>query len=469
MEFLTNLLGMIGESGTYVLAFLFVLTVVVFFHELGHFLVARWCGVTVCSFSIGFGPEIFGFYDKKGTRWRFAWIPLGGYVKFLDDNNAASVPDRDALAQMSEEESAGAFQTKPLYQRTAVVAAGPIANFVLAIVIYTLLFTFIGQRVLEPRVDKVLAGSPAAAAGFRAGDVVVEIDGEKIESLGELQRIEAMSAGRTLSVVVERGGTRIELLATPERKIKNDLFGNPTPLGELGIEQFHKPLVDKVTANGAAERAGFQPGDLVVQIDNEPIESFLQMQRIVSKSAKKELKIVVLRNGAEMTLRAAPDEREVKDGSGKMVKQGLLGLQREDESVLERYDPITALWLGTKETYTITAHTLTYLVRIVRGQESADQLGGPARIAQISGQVAQLGFPALIGLTALLSISIGLINLFPIPILDGGHLLYYAIEAVRGRPLSPRIQEIGFRIGLVLIIMLMIFVTRNDLIHFRFL
>jgi len=368
-------------TGETILAFLFVLTVVVFFHELGHFLVARWCGVKVRTFSIGFGPEIFGFYDKKGTRWRFAWIPLGGYVKFLDDENAASAPDHDAIAAMTEEERAGSFHYKPLYQRAAIVAAGPIANFILAIVIYAVLFTAVGQTIISPRVDQVVEGSAAESAGFKNGDLVVEIDGEPIESFGEMQRIVGLSADEQLTVVVMRDEARVELTPTPERKEKQDFFGNTVRMGVLGISR----------SNAAEDRT------------------------------------------------------------------------------FERHDPFTALWLGTKETYTIASHTLVYIGRVFSGRESADQLGGPLRIAQVSGQVASLGFVALIGLTAVLSVSIGLLNLFPIPILDGGHLLFYAIEAVRGRPLSQKTQEIGFRIGLALVLMLMIFVTWNDLIQFKLL
>jgi regulator of sigma E protease len=369
------------STGQTILAFLFVLTVVVFFHELGHFLVARWCGVKVRTFSIGFGPEIFGFNDKKGTRWRFAWIPLGGYVKFLDDENVASAPDHGAIAAMTEEERAGSFHYKPLYQRAAIVAAGPIANFILAILIYAVLFTAVGQTTISPRVDQVVEGSAAESAGFKNGDLVVEIDGEAIESFGEMQRIVGLSAGEQLTVVVMRDGARVELTPTPERKEKQDFFGNTVRMGVLGISRSN-----------------------------------------------------------------APEDR-----------------------TFERHDPFTALWLGTKETYTIARHTLVYIGRVFSGRESADQLGGPLRIAQVSGQVASLGFVALIGLTAVLSVSIGLLNLFPIPILDGGHLLFYAIEAVRGRPLSPRSQEIGLRIGLALILMLMIFVTWNDLIQFELL
>jgi regulator of sigma E protease len=377
MELLTKLAGYGDSVLSYILPFLFVLTLVVFFHELGHFIVARWCKVDVKVFSIGFGREIFGFDDKKGTRWRLSWIPLGGYVKFAGDENAASAPDADAIKNMSEEERAGNFHAKTLAQRAAVVVAGPVANFLLAIAIFAFIFTFIGQR-------------------------------------------------HTL------------------------------------------PFVDAVTENSAASDAGFKEGDLVLSIDGEPIESFSEMQRIVSISADQELTIFVKRKGTEIALKATPRKQETTDVFGNSIRRGLLGIRRSaspEDWVLKKYDPLTSVWMGTKETYFVITRTLSYLYDVITGREKANQLGGPIRIAQISGQVATAGFFALLNLGAILSVSIGLINLFPIPMLDGGHLLFYGIEAIRGRPLSEKSQEIGFRIGLALVLMLMIFATWNDLIH----
>jgi len=377
MEILTKLAGFGDSVLSYILPFLFVLTLVVFFHELGHFIVARWCKVDVKVFSIGFGREIFGFDDKKGTRWRLSWIPLGGYVKFAGDENAASAPDAEAIKNMSEEERAGNFHAKTLAQRAAVVVAGPVANFLLAIAIFAFIFTFIGQR-------------------------------------------------HTL------------------------------------------PFVDAVTENSAASDAGFKEGDLVLSIDGEPIESFSEMQRIVSISADQELTIFVKRKGAEIALKATPRKQETTDVFGNTMRRGLLGIRRSaspEDWVLKKYDPLTSVWMGTKETYFVITRTLSYLYDVITGREKADQLGGPIRIAQISGQVATAGFFALLNLGAILSVSIGLINLFPVPMLDGGHLLFYGIEAIRGRPLSEKSQEIGFRIGLALVLMLMIFATWNDLIH----
>jgi len=356
------------------LAFLFVLTVVIFVHELGHFLVARWCGVRVKTFSIGFGREIFGFNDRYNTRWRLAWIPLGGYVKFLDDENSASVPSRDALQHMSAADREGAFQTKPLTSRAAIVAAGPIANFLLAILVFALTFTFVGVNVTAPRVDELVSDGAAARAGFKTGDVIVGIDGQKIEAFADMQRIVSASADRELNFEVERGGVLLNLKAVPERREISDRFGNKLKVGVIGIK----------------------------------------------------------RNATQQ------------------------------EWQFKQYGPVEALGLAVKESYYIVSRTLGYLYDVATRRESGDQLGGPLRIADISGQVASLGFLALINLTAVLSVSIGLINLFPIPLLDGGHLMFYAVEAVRGRPLSERAQEVGFRIGLAFVLLLLVYTTYQD-------
>jgi regulator of sigma E protease len=362
----------------YLVPFLFVLTIVVFFHELGHFLVARWAGVKVLTFSLGFGPELVGFDDRHGTRWKISAIPLGGYVKFFGDDSEASTPSSDALAGMSEEERQNSFHHKKVGPRAAIVAAGPIANFLLAIAIFTCLFTFIGKPSTTARVDQVEPGSAAAAAGFQSGDVVTAIEGSKIGSFSDMQRIVGIRAGEQLTFTVKRGDSNLQLRGTPQLREVKDPFGNVHRVGVLGI-----------TRNTAA-------GDVTT----------------------------------------------------------------------ERVDPATAAWLGVKETWFVIERTLSYIGGVFTGREAADQVGGPLRIAQISGQVATVGgLAALVQLAAVLSISIGLLNLFPVPLLDGGHLLFYAVEAVRGRPLSDRAQEMGFRIGLGLVLMLMVFATYNDILH----
>lgn len=365
--------GLIG----YIIPFLFVLTIVVFFHELGHFLVARWAGVKVLTFSLGFGPELFGFNDRHGTRWKVSAIPLGGYVKFFGDDSEASTPSADALQTMTADERKVSFHHKKVGPRAAIVAAGPIANFLLAIVIFAALFTFFGKPSQTARVDSIQENSAAATAGFKAGDVVTAINGDAIESFTDMQRIVSTKAGVPLVFTIKRGDEVVKLNGTPQLREIKDTFGNVHRVGILGITR----------ATG--------PGDTITKPVN----------------------------------------------------------------------PATAVWLGVKETWFVVDRTFSYIGGIFTGRENADQVGGPIRIAQISGQVATIGLSALIHLAAVLSVSIGLLNLFPVPLLDGGHLLFYAIEAVRGKPLSERSQELGFRVGLALVLMLMLFATYNDILH----
>ena len=366
----TSLAALVGNYTGWIVPFLFTLTVIVFFHELGHFLVARWCGIRVLVFSLGFGPEIAGFTDRLGTRWKLSAIPLGGYVKFFGDENEASVPDPATLAAMSEEERKQSFFGQSVGRRAAVVVAGPLTNFILAIVLFAAVFMVVGKQIAVPRVSAVEAGSPAATAGFQPGDLVTAIDGRKIDNFVDMQRIVGFAGGHPLTIVVDRGGVPITLTATPE------LRGGR---GILGVTRSN------------------QPGDVRV------------------------------------------------------------------ESVA----PLDAVKLGVDKTWFIVDTTLSYIRDVFVGRQSADQIGGPIGIARISGQVAELGWGALIDFIGVISVSIGLLNLFPVPLLDGGHLLFYLIEAVRGRPLSERAQEVGFRIGLAIVVMLMIFATVNDILHLR--
>lgn len=381
MEFVTGFGAWGGSMLSYIIPFLFVLTIVVFFHELGHFWVARRCGVKIEAFSVGFGPEIIGFNDKHGTRWKLSAIPLGGYVRFFGDDSVASTPDSKTIEAMNAKEKKVSFFHQTVGKRAAVVAAGPIANFILAVLIFSAVYFVYGRQVTSPRVDTIQAGSAAEIAGFQPGDLVLSIDGKVIENFGDMQRIVGASPNQPLKVVVDRKGTEVRLTATPLLREITDNFGNKHRMGMLGIS---------------------------------------------------------------------------RSTSGSDV-------------VTENIGPVKALQLGVSETWFVIERTLSYIGGMISGRESTDQLGGPIRIAQVSGQVATVGFSALLHLTAVLSVSIGLLNLFPVPLLDGGHLMFYAIEAIRGRPLSERAQEVGFRIGLALVLMLMIFATWNDILHLKML
>ena len=358
------------------LPFFFVLMVVVFVHELGHYLVGRWCGIHAVAFAVGFGPEIVGFTDRRGTRWKLCAIPLGGYVRYLGDLNVASQPaGREALARMTPEQRNRSFPAASLWKRVLAVAAGPGFNFLFSILIFSIVFMAYGRERVEPVITEVSAGSAADAAGFAVGDRLVSADDTPIDSFSDLQRYVQPRSDREIRFVVERDGTETSLLAVPRRTEREDRFGNTIALGVLGVR---------------ADRS-------------------------------------------------------------------------EDSVVTERFGPIAAVGLAVRETGFVIARTGSYLKDEVIGRGETDQIGGPIRIAQVSGQVATLGFMALVNLAALLSISIGLINLLPVPVLDGGHLMFYAFEALLGRPLSPATQEVGFKIGLFLILSLMVFATWNDI------
>ncbi len=372
MDAIANLLNWIPLG---LPAFAFVITLVVFFHELGHFMVARACGVGVETFSIGFGPAIVSWKDRRGTQWKISWIPLGGYVKFLGDADAVSRPDEERVRALPAEDQGHAFLNKPLWQRASVVVAGPAANFVLAILIFAATFVTVGREVVIPRVDAVQPGSAAAAAGIEPGDIIKRADGSAITEFSDLQSIVTMSAGRELPIVVER-------------------------------------------------------------------------------------------HGKLLTLHATPKLLEVKTGFGDVQRVGVLGVVNNlsaGEVQLVRYSVPGAVGEAAARTWDIVDSTMTYLWRMVVGQQDASQLSGPLGIAKVSRQVASIGIIELINLAALISVSIGLVNLFPVPILDGGHLLYYAFEAVRGRPLGARAQDVGFRLGLAVMLGLMVLATWNDL------
>lgn len=360
--------------GLYIIPFLVILTVIVFVHEMGHYLVARWNGIAVDAFSIGFGPELIGRTDKRGTRWRLSAIPLGGYVRFTGDLNAASVPDPEAIARYDGEEAKTLYVNKNVWRRIAVVVAGPAANILFTfLVLYALLLGY-GRMTLDPLIDQVLPGSVAETAGLMSGDRIVEVDGFTVRGFEDFQRLVATAPMRPVDVTVERNGEEMAFVVVPEAVETTDRFGNAHTIGRVGVS------------------------------------------------------------------------RDVNEG----------------EVVLYRPDALEAVTMTFEEISFIIDRTVAFLGDFFVGRGDLDQLGGPVRVAQVSGEVATLGLLALVNLTALLSLNIGLVNLLPIPMLDGGHLVYYLYEAVRGKPLSQRIQEIGFRIGFAIVCTLMVFTLAND-------
>ncbi len=370
-------MGFLTGGITYVVPFLVVLTVLVFVHELGHYLVARWNKVRIETFSIGFGPELFGWTDRVGTRWKVSAVPLGGYVKMFGDADPASMGASEQIERMSDEEKEVSFHHKRLMQRVAVVVAGPAANFVFTVVALAVLFATIGQPFTPPQVGKVEAGSAAAAGGLKPGDTIVRIDGGAVHRFEDIQQAVRLDDGRPLAITVQRDSKELTLSITPRVTTVTDRFGY----------QHRFPL---------------------------------------------------------------------------------LGIERQGVNYVRR-NPVDAVWRAGQETGNLVSGTLTAVWQMIIGARPADEIGGPLRIAQMSGEVAQGGVVALIWFMAVLSVNLGLINLFPIPVLDGGHLLFYFAEAIRGRPLGARAQEYGFRLGLAVVLTLMVFATWNDLVHIGFL
>jgi regulator of sigma E protease len=356
-----------------ILAFLVVIGPLVFFHELGHYLVGRWFGVKADVFSIGFGRAIFGWTDRRGTRWKVGWLPLGGYVKFAGDMNPASQPTDEWLS-LSPEERARTFQAKPLWQRFLIVVAGPVTNFLLAILIFIGVFATIGYPTTPAVVTGVIAGTPADTAGIIAGDRIVSADGEEVSTFSELQTYVRLRPATPVDLIVQRGSRQLPIRLTTEATELKDQFGNQMRVGALGVVS-NAVVIEKVPATQLPLLAVRQTG-------------------------------------------------------------------------------------ATLEAITVT------LGQLIVGERSVKELGGPLKMAQISGQQASLGWLPLFWLMAVISINLGFINLLPIPMLDGGHLLFYVIEGARRKPLQPKAQEWAFRAGLAALLMLMIFVTLNDLASF---
>ena len=360
-----------------IVSFLIVLTVIVFVHEMGHYLVARWNGIAIQTFSIGFGPELIGFNDRHGTRWRISAIPLGGYVRFLGDMNATSAGvDEDVVANTPPEMQPRLFVNKNVWQRIAVVVAGPIANLILTFLLVYALTLGYGRYTVAPVIGEVAAESVAAEAGLQPGDRVISVDGYVVRGFEDFQRLVQTAPERPVHIVIDRNGTTEDIRLVPESGELTDRFGNVHRVGRIGVS------------------------------------------RSIAQS----------------------------------------------DVTLYRPGPVEAVGLTFDEIRFIIDRTAAFLGDFFVGRGDVDQLGGPVKVAQVSGEVASLGFAAFVNLIAMLSLNIGIFNLLPVPMLDGGHLLYYILEAARGRPLSQRVQEIGFRFGLVVVLTLTVFTFVNDLI-----
>ena len=351
-------------------SFILIISLIVFIHEFGHFIVARWCGVKVDEFAIGFGKELIGFTDKQNTRWKFCLFPIGGYVKMHGDRNAASIPDVELVKNMTAEEKKISFLGKNVYQRMAIVVAGPVANFLLAIVIFTFLFRLNGLTTIAPIVDEVLPESAAFASGLQKGDEILQVDDVEIVTFDDMRQIVTTSADRTLAFKIKRNDRIIDLDLTPKIRTTKDFFGDEVRIGMIGVS--------------------------ASEVTHEKL------------------------NLGQSFLRA------------------------------------------NVETYNTSISIFKALGELLTGQRSLEELGGPIKIAKYSGKTVEMGFIAVIWFMAMISVNLGVMNLLPVPVLDGGHLFYYIIEAIFRKPLSQKLQQIGFKIGFSLVMTLMLFTTFND-------
>jgi regulator of sigma E protease len=448
---------------------LLVLSILVFVHEWGHYIVARMFGVRVETFSIGFGKELCGFNDSHGTRWKFALIPLGGYVKMFGDTDPASTGHKDTVGEglsarpLTEEERKVAFFAKPVGQRALIVFAGPAINFLFAFLLLAGLFTFHGQNVTPPTASAVIQGSAAEKAGFQPHDRVLAIDGDEVRRFEDIRQKVMIALDRPMNFTVLRGGEEVTLTATPVRETFSDRFGFEHQRGVLG-------LIGSVNSFSTKN---------VIAINGRPIKSEDEAVNILKGQLDRDILVTFkgLDGDEDKTLIMRPfshlnedlgKEQTADEAAGQEGEQDnrrLLVISEKLGSELVRHSPGSALIYAARETVDVTVGTLTALGQIVTGTRSAKELGGLIRIGTMAGDMAQAGLIAIITFTALLSINLGLINLFPIPVLDGGHLVFYAVEAVKGSPIPEKAQEYAFRVGFTLLIGLMVFANLSDILQ----
>ncbi|RCV89181.1 sigma E protease regulator RseP [Billgrantia montanilacus] len=444
-----------------VLAVIVVLGLLVTFHEYGHYWVARRCGVRVLRFSVGFGKPIWSRVDRNGTEFAIAAIPLGGYVKMLDEREAP-VPD-DQLDQ--------AFNRKSVWQRIAIVAAGPLANFLLAIVAYWALFVA-GTTTVAPVVGDVAIDSPAERSGLRSGQEIVSVEGDAVRSWDDINLRLIARIGASDELSFQARGDASEEAREYRLPVENYLVRQdpPQPLATLGITPWQPPFpprLGQVIDGEAAARAGLQAGDEILAVNGTPVGDWMDFVNIVRASPGETLALEVTRNGEQLSLTMVPGETELETGvSIGYVGAGVESVEWPEEYRREiRYGPVAALGQAVERTSDMTLLTLGAIRKMLVGLISPSNLSGPITIAQVAGDTARTGLESFVSFLAYLSISLAVLNLLPIPVLDGGHLLYYFVEVVRGRPVSERTQAMGLRIGLALIATLMLMALYFDLMR----
>ena len=444
-----------------VVAAILLLGPLIAIHEFGHYFVARKLGVKVLVYSIGFGPTILKWTSKKsGIQYQLSALPLGGYVKMLDEREE----------NVAEADLPYAFNRQPPWKRIAIVAAGPLINLIFAILLFWILF-LPAQEQLNTRVGKVLADTPAAAAQMQVGDKITAIDGTPVTTWEKLNFALVDRVGETGKILVqaERAG-EIKMFSLPIQKFLNDQ--SQSPLDVLGFTPYRPQIpaiVSKLSEDGAAIRQGMQVGDQIIAIDGVKMNDWYDVVQVVQASPEKLLKVDVLRNNQVVQLQVMPQGK--RDNMGNV--SGVLGVQSdpgkivipEDYKQTIQYSPSEALFMAVDKTGQLSSMILNSIVKMVRGLIGLDNLSGPITIAKVAGQSAEMGWQTFISFMALMSVSLGILNLLPIPMLDGGHLVYYFIELIRGKPVSEQIQLVGLKIGMVLLGSMMLLALFNDIMR----
>jgi regulator of sigma E protease len=451
---------------TTVVSFIVVIGVLILIHELGHFIMARLAGVGVERFSIGFGPVLLRWRGRE-TEYCLSVIPMGGYVKMVGEEN----PLEGGGSPTSD--PAKAFATKPLWARFLIVFAGPGMNFVLAAVIFAIVLGTVGRPVWPAVVGKVAEGGPAAAL-LRSGDLIVRVNGEPTRNWEDLERVVVGSGGRPLSLVVKRGGIEETLVLTPRHVVTRDpIFKEPRDTWEIGAGPQLTPQIGVVNGGSPAERAGLRPGDAVLAVAGEPVFTPEDLMLAIQRRPGQTFELTIERAGQRRMVSVTPERKMDRTPAGEEVPVGRIGVSIVTRTVkYEPYSPLAAVWYGGVRTWDMTVVTVKGLWKIVSRQIDSSNIGGPIQIASEAGRQAQEGLGPLALFTAIISVNLAVLNLLPVPMLDGGHLLFFLIEAVLGRPLSLKKREAAQQLGFVLLLLLMVFALYNDLVRidaFKFL